>query len=94
MCACALVYVVAHSLQLRNSASELLCQVCIYIIVLITNLSSYSKNIYISDLKIAYHAFPFMCVGGLCSLWDGPVASSEGVIRNPARSSDRYDNNQ
>ncbi|XP_075898734.1 ovochymase-2 [Nelusetta ayraudi] len=30
----------------------------------------------------------------LCSLRDGPVTDSEGVIRNPAHCSDRYGNNQ
>lgn len=34
------------------------------------------------------------CAGGLCSLRDGPVADSEGVIRNPAHPGDRYDSNQ
>ncbi|XP_069383825.1 ovochymase-2 isoform X3 [Paralichthys olivaceus] len=31
---------------------------------------------------------------GLCSVSDGPVNDSEGVIRNPALPGDRYDNNE
>lgn len=35
-----------------------------------------------------------VCVCGLCSVTDGPLTGSEGVIRNPAHPGVRYDNNQ
>ncbi|XP_070763178.1 ovochymase-2 [Enoplosus armatus] len=35
-----------------------------------------------------------VCVSELCSMRDGPVPDSEGVIRNPALPGDHYDNNQ
>ncbi|XP_049430393.1 ovochymase-2 isoform X1 [Epinephelus fuscoguttatus] len=35
-----------------------------------------------------------MTLSKLCSVRDGPVADSEGVIRNPALPGDHYDNNQ
>uniref|UniRef100_UPI003AACEE47 ovochymase-2 n=1 Tax=Centroberyx gerrardi TaxID=166262 RepID=UPI003AACEE47 len=35
-----------------------------------------------------------VCVSGLCSVSDGPVTDSEGVIRNPALPGHRYDNNE
>uniref|UniRef100_UPI0037E79510 ovochymase-2 n=1 Tax=Semicossyphus pulcher TaxID=241346 RepID=UPI0037E79510 len=35
-----------------------------------------------------------VCVSDLCSMRDGPVTESEGVIRNPALRGSHYDNNQ
>ncbi|XP_061578747.1 ovochymase-2-like [Cololabis saira] len=37
---------------------------------------------------------PGATLPGLCSVGDGPVAHSEGVIRNPSLPGDHYDNNQ
>lgn len=45
-------------------------------------------------ILLILRAWSSLCVPGLCSLRDGPVTDSEGVIRNPARPGDRYDNNQ
>lgn len=71
-----------------SSGREPLCQV-----------SCFSSRHRKSNLSIFHRASLMfavlsVCVSGLCSLRDGPVTDSEGVIRNPAYPGDHYDNNQ